>query len=155
MMGRTAAARRIATGWVILLVTLLFLGLVQTPAHATTHLERRMLRLTNISRDRRDMHRLRLDSGRSNKARRHSAAMARSGEIYHTADPADFYLRGVRWSRWGENVGRTGTGLGELQDAFMASPLHRENILGTGFSKVAIGAVKRDGSTWVTLFFYG
>ncbi len=36
-----------------LLVVLLFVGLVQTPAHATTPLERQMLRLTKASRERR------------------------------------------------------------------------------------------------------
>jgi uncharacterized protein YkwD len=154
-MGRIAATRRALTSTVILLVALLFLGLVGSPASAATDLERQMFRLTNVARERHDVHRLRLDGTRSDKAHRHSAAMAKAGEIYHTADPADFYLRGVRWTKWGENVGRTEGGLDDLQDAFMASAVHRRNILDSRFDKVAVGVVRRDGTTWVTLFFYG
>lgn len=143
----------------VLLVVLLFVGLVQTPVHASTSLERQMLRLTNASRDRRDLHRLRLDPSRSDTARKHSLAMARSGDLFHSSDPVDAYLRGVAWRRWGENVGDTGVNWGsdlhELQDAFMASPGHRANVLEPGFERLAVGVVRRDGEAWVTLFFYG
>ena len=154
-MGRTAATRRGITSTVILLVALLSLGLVQSPAFAATSLERQMLRLTNASRVNHDVRRLRLDDVRTNKAHKHSAAMARAGELYHTADPAGFYLRGVRWSKWGENVGRTSGGLDGLQDAFMRSAVHRRNILDSRFKKVGVGVVRRGGTVWVTLFFYG
>jgi uncharacterized protein YkwD len=155
-MGRIAATRRGVTGSVILLVALLFLGFLQTPAHATTSLEREMLRLTNVSRADHGVRRLRLDAGRTTKAHKHSAAMARTGTLYHTSDPADYYLRGVRWSKWGENVGDTSTGeLAALQQAFMDSPVHRRNILDERFRKVGVGVVTRGDHTWVTLFFYG
>ena len=155
-MGRIAATHRRVTGSVILLVSLLFLGFLQTPAHAATSLERQMLRLTNVSRANHGVHRLRIDAGRTSRAHKHSAAMARAGTLYHTSDPADYYLRGVRWSKWGENVGETNTGdLATLQDAFMNSPVHRRNILDSRFHRVGVGVVQRDGTTWVTLFFYG
>jgi uncharacterized protein YkwD len=155
-MGRIAATRRGATGAVIMLVALLFLGFLQTPAHAATSLERQMLNLTNASRADHGVHRLRLDSGRTTKAHKHSAAMARCDcGLFHTSDPADFYLRGVRWSKWGENVGWTEGDLIGLQDAFMHSTVHRRNILDERFRKVGVGVVVRDGNTWVTLFFYG
>jgi uncharacterized protein YkwD len=156
-MGRIAATRRGATGAVILLVTLLFLGFLQTPAHAATSLERQMLNLTNASRADHGVHRLRLDAGRTTKAHKHSAAMARCDcGLFHTGDPADFYLRGVRWSKWGENVGETsGSDLSVLQQAFMDSPVHRHNILDDRFRRVGVGVVVRDGKAWVTLFFYG
>jgi uncharacterized protein YkwD len=157
-MGRIAAMRRGVTGSVILLVTLLSLGFLQTPAHATTSLERDMLRLTNASRAAHGVHRLRLDAGRTTKAHKHSAAMARAGRLSHIADPADYYLRGVRWSRWGENVGQTTGDLAELQSGrrgFMHSAPHRRNILDPRFRKVGVGIVQRDGRTWATLFFYG
>jgi uncharacterized protein YkwD len=140
----------------LLLVVLVLVGLVQTPAHANTKLERTMLRLTNAARERRDLPRLRLDDVRSDRARKHSVAMARKG-LYHTPDPTEVYLSDVRWSRWGENVGDTGGGsdLRPLQDAFMDSPEHRANVLERSFDRVAIGVVMRDGEAWVTLFFYG
>jgi uncharacterized protein YkwD len=155
-MGRIAATHRAVTGSVILLVALLFLGFLQTPAHAATSLEHEMLRLTNASRVDHGVHRLRLDAGRTTRAHKHSAAMARDGSLYHTSDPADYYLRGLRWSKWGENVGETSTGdLSILQQAFMDSPVHRRNILDERFRKVGVGVVVRDGKDWVTLFFYG
>lgn len=154
-MGRSAATRRGAAAAVLPLVTLLFLGFLQAPAHAATSLERQMLNLTNASRADHGVHRLRLDAGRTTKAHKHSAAMARAGSLYHTSDPADYYLRGVRWSKWGENVGETSGDLAVLQQAFMDSPVHRHNILDDRFRRVGVGVVVRDGESWVTLFFYG
>jgi uncharacterized protein YkwD len=154
-MGRIAATRRGVTGSVTLLVALLFLGSMQTPAHATTSLERQMVRLTNASRLSHGERRLRIDAGRTTKAHKHSAAMARADSLYHTSDPADYYLRGVRWSKWGENVGETSVDLSDLQVAFMNSTVHRHNILDRRFHKVGVGVVQRGGTFWVTLFFYG
>ena len=154
-MGRIAATHRRVTGSVILLVSLLFLGFLQTPAHAATSLERQMLRLTNVSRANHGVHRLRIDAGRTTRGHKHSAAMARAGSLYHTSDPADYYLRGVRWSKWGENVGETNVDLPDLQVAFMNSTVHRHNVLDRRFHKVGVGVVQRGGTFWVTLFFYG
>jgi uncharacterized protein YkwD len=154
-MERIAAPRRGVIG-TFLIVVLLVAGVAQTPAHAATRLERRMLRLTNTAREAHGLQRLRLDHARSDPARRHSVAMARHRRLCHTFDPTDVYLRGVRWERWGENVGDTGTGsdLSALQDAFMASPDHRANVMDPKFERVAIGVVMRRGEAWATLFFY-
>ncbi len=154
-MGRTAATRRGIATAAIVLASALAIGLLPSPARAATDLERQMLRLTNADRAAHDVGRLRLDDVRSAKAHRHSVAMARFGEIYHTADPASVYLRGVRWTRWGENVGRVDGDLSVLQEDFMDSPVHRHNILDGRFDRVAIGVARRDGTAWVTLFFYG
>jgi len=151
---RVTTRRGIAVAAITIAVAL-FLGLVASPASAATDLEREMLRLTNRDRASHDVHRLRLNNSISRKAHKHSAAMARDGRIFHTGDPAGFYLRGVRWTKWGENVGLTGSDLGRLQDAFMDSPVHRSNVLDRRFHKVAVGVVRRDGTAWVTLFFYG
>jgi uncharacterized protein YkwD len=37
----------------------------------------------------------------------------------------------------------------------MNSPSHRANILNRRFRHVAVGTVRRDGTLWVTVFFYG
>ena len=37
----------------------------------------------------------------------------------------------------------------------MASKVHRENILRSSFDHTAIGMVRRNGSLWVTVIFYG
>lgn len=112
-----------------------------------------MFTITNETRDRFDRRQLTLDREMSLAALRHSRAMARHGELFHTTD-VGVYLDGVGWQTWGENVGYTSGDLSGLQQAFMASPPHRSNILKPGFRHAAVGAVRVDGVLWVTVFFY-
>jgi uncharacterized protein YkwD len=114
----------------------------------------KLFQATNDSRGRFDLPALRLNRELSVIARRHSMAMARSGELFHTTD-VDVYLNGISWHTWGENVGYTPQGVASIQQAFMKSPPHRENILNRAFQQVAIGSVRVDGTLWVTVFFYG
>jgi uncharacterized protein YkwD len=114
-----------------------------------------MKRETNQSRLRHEVRRLSLDERLSELARRHSVKMAKRNSLFHTSDPASFYLRGVKWHYWGENVGVTGGDVPELERAFMASAPHRANILNRRFRHVAIGAIRARGALWVTVFFYG
>jgi uncharacterized protein YkwD len=114
-----------------------------------------MKQKTNQSRVRHDIRRVDLRASMSERARRHSVRMARRGELFHTPNPPAYYLRGVRWSVWGENVGYTSGSVDGLQRMFMRSPPHRSNILNGRFRHVAIGTHRRDGTLWVTVFFYG
>ena len=114
-----------------------------------------MQRATNRSRLNHGVHRVSLNARLSELARRHSVAMANANELFHTGDPAAYYLRGVKWHIWGENVGVTGGNVPQLESAFMASTPHRENILRRSFYHSAIGAVRMNGKLWVTVFFYG
>ena len=109
---------------------------------------------TNSSREGSNLAKLQLNRAMSKVARRHSLAMARAGELFHTTD-VSVYLNGVEWNAWGENVGYTPGDVASLQQAFMNSPPHRENILNGSFHHTAIGAVRVDGTLWVTVFFYG
>jgi hypothetical protein len=63
-------------------------------------------------------------------------------------------LGDVNWSIGGENVG-VGARSESLEDAFMASKLHRENILRKSFDHMAVGIVRDDGAIWITVIFYG
>jgi uncharacterized protein YkwD len=131
--------------------------LAPSPATAATRTTRgRMLEATNASRWKNSVRRVDIHWTMSRQARKHSIAMANKGRIFHTTNPASFYLKGVRWSTWGENVGVTDGTVRGLQRAFMKSPVHRANILNRGFRRVAVGTY-RDGSglLWVTVFFYG
>jgi uncharacterized protein YkwD len=114
----------------------------------------RLFKATNDSRGRFNVPKLRLNRELSVIARRHSLAMARNGELFHTGD-ADVYLHGIDWHTWGENVGFTGGDVESMEQAFMDSPPHRGNILNRGFRQVAIGTVRVDGMLWVTVFFFG
>jgi len=113
-----------------------------------------MLRATNASRGRFELPTLRLNRELSLIARRHSLAMARDDRLFHTTD-VDVYLQGITWHAWGENVGYTPGDVDSLERAFMNSTEHRDNILNGAFHRVAIGAVRVDGTLWVTVFFYG
>ena len=86
-----------------------------------------LFRDTNESRERFDLPPLRLNLELSEIARRHSVAMARAGALFHTRTSASTYAD--RLAHWGENVGYTPGDVGSVQQAFMASPTHREHIL--------------------------
>lgn len=114
----------------------------------------KLFQATNESRGRFDVPKLRLNRELSVAARRHSVAMSRAGELFHTPD-VGVYLQGIAWQTWGENVGFTPRDVSSMQQAFMGSRAHRNNILNRAFGQVAIGAVRVDGTLWVTVFFYG
>jgi uncharacterized protein YkwD len=129
------------------------------PVHRSTRLTIgseawQMLKATNASRGRFELPTLRLNRELSLIARRHSLAMARNDRLFHTTD-VDVYLQGITWHVWGENVGYTPGDVDSLEKAFMNSTEHRDNILNRAFHHVAIGAVRVDGTLWVTVFFYG
>jgi uncharacterized protein YkwD len=113
-----------------------------------------LLQATNASRTYRDLRRVDLQSRLSQLARKHSKRMADAGTIFHTGNPAGYYLKGRSWTWWGENVGMTSGTVRDVHKAFMHSDGHRANILNRVFRKVAIGTVRRDGILYVTVFFY-
>ena len=134
-----------------------FTALAPSPAHAATTTPRaRMYQATNNSRLTNGVRKVDIHYTISRLARQHSIAMANRGSIFHTTNPSSFYLKGVRWSTWGENVGVTGGTITGMQSAFMNSPGHRSNILNRGFHRVAVGTYRdANGLLWVTVFFYG
>jgi uncharacterized protein YkwD len=114
-----------------------------------------MFRATNASRCRNGMRRFSLNWKLSLIARQHAMAMAKQHRLFHTSRVGR-YLNGVgRWSSWGENIGWTTGAVGLLEQAFMASAIHREHILSHVFHHVAVGAVQVGNKLWVSLFFYG
>lgn len=151
--------RRLAALIVLLLSGLMVVGLapLRSDANADERYGRRrqMLGLTNQDRERRDRGELAFAAALSRYARQHSEAMARRGYLYHSSDDElRSVLAGYDWSLAGENVG-VGGSLEGLQDAFMASKLHRENILRRTYANAAVGVVHEDGRVWVTIIFYG
>jgi len=150
----------------IAVATTMLVGLIPSavratprPAHGAARIEIgaeawQLFRATNASRGHFGVPSLALDREMSQVARRHTLAMARAGELFHTGD-VGVYLDGISWHAWGENIGFTPGNVKSVQDAFMQSPPHRTNVLNRTFHRVAIGAVRVDGVLWVTVFFYG
>lgn len=110
-----------------------------------------LLRLTNELRAERGLPALAEDrTDLTVMAREWAAVMADAGGISHRPDleaagPAD-------WVRLGENVG-VGHDARQLHDAFVASPLHLQNLVDPAFESMSVGAVVRDGRVWVTQQF--
>ena len=116
---------------------------------------RTMLALTNDDRAAYDRRNLDFADRLARYAKEHSEAMARKGYLFHsTEDQLLAALDGYTWDLGGENVG-VGGSLESLEDAFMASELHRENILRPEFRHAAIGIAREDDAIWITVIFYG
>jgi hypothetical protein len=134
-------------------LTILLLAGVVTTAHAATPAETQaeadFLSRTNADRAANGVSGLRVASDLVDIARRHAADMAASNSIYHSSN-----LGGTiqNWQKIGENVGR-GTNVDVVQNAFMASPAHRENILDSAFTETGIGVVWKDSTLYVTVLF--
>ncbi|HEX9124333.1 MAG TPA: CAP domain-containing protein [Actinomycetota bacterium] len=151
------AERRGSVGvLVVLLAVLLVAGMAPDRAMAGQITRReRMLSLTNQVREKHERSDLRLNMRLSHYAKRHSIAMARAGSLFHSDTSALMQaLRPYHWAIGGENVG-VGSSVEGLQDAFMRSKTHRDNILRSSFEHTAIGMVRMDGKLWVTVVFYG
>lgn len=116
---------------------------------------RSMLGLTNEDRATHDRADLGFAAKLARYAKDHSQAMAKKGYLFHsTEDQLRDSLAGYDWEIGGENVG-VGGSLESLEDAFMASKLHRQNILRTEYRHAAIGIVRDDDRIWITVIFYG
>lgn len=149
--------RTLAAVLALLLSALLLLGFAPRADAAGDRFghRRQMLALTNQDRDARDRRELNFAARLSRYAKSHSEAMARKGYLFHsTDDQLRDALAGYDWSIGGENVGLGGS-LDTLEQAFMASKLHRQNILRPAFQRAAVGVVRDGDRYWVTVIFYG
>ena len=152
-----ASGRRPLRVVAFVLAALLVVSLVQSETNAEERHGRRrqMLSLTNDDRRHHDLKALDFATAISDYAKAHSRAMAREGYLFHsTEERLRNLLAGRNWSIAGENVG-VGSTLESLEDAFMDSKKHRENILRREFLHAAVGVVGEGGRLWVTVIFYG
>ena len=84
---------------------------------------------------------LTVDAGLTAKARAWAQTMATKGTIWHS-DLRDGIT--VDCQQLGENVGK-GASVGALDAAFVASPLHYDNLVDPAFRSVGIGVVRSAG----------
>jgi uncharacterized protein YkwD len=118
------------------------------PAQAARGVERHFVQLVNDTRSLATLSPLRMSDRLSEVARRHSRRMASEGELYHSNLDR---LLGPATTSVGENVGY-GSSMDELLTAFMASPPHAENILGS-YRRTGVGVIRADGRYWITQIF--
>ena len=158
-MSTVLGGRRVARAIALVLSAMVVLGIapMRQVARADERFGRRlqMLALTNQDRRAHERNNLGFAAALSRYAKDHSRAMANEGYLYHSSDEQlQAALGHYAWSIGGENVG-VGGSLDSLEDAFMASKDHRENILRPTYDHAAVGVVRAHGRVWVTVIFYG
>lgn len=115
----------------------------------TPELEDELVELVNAERSGAGLAPLTVELQLTRIARDWSGTMGERGGISHRPRLAG-QIDGD-WRRIGENVG-VGPELRRIHDAFMASPSHRDNVLGD-FDRVGVGVVRHDDRLWVTVNF--
>jgi uncharacterized protein YkwD len=113
--------------------------------------ERSFARKINAVRSKRDKGKLRLDPELSRVARQHTREMVKKGLLFHQTS-TQFDRRITNWTMIAENVGY-GSDVNELHHAFMDSPLHAANVLGSSYTFVGTGVVTQANRMWVTVIF--
>jgi len=152
---RTDGRRKLGSLVALLLSGLLLFGASGIALGRDLGPRRTMLGLTNEDRAAHEREGLNFAARLARYAKDHSQAMARKGYLFHSSeDQLRDALQGYDWDIGGENVG-VGGSLESLEDAFMASKLHRENILREEYRQAAVGIVREDGRIWITVIFYG
>ena len=143
---RSRTRRRLSAA--LLVSAVLIAAAPQSAQAAARPIERRFANMINETRSTATLGSLKLSDRLSEVARKHSSRMAAHGELYHSNLER---LLTTSIDAVGENVGRGGS-LDDLLNAFMASPPHAENILGS-YQKTGVGIVKSDGQIWITQVF--
>ena len=106
----------------------------------------------NASRSSSRLTALKADMTAASKAQKWSQHMASTGVLEHTGGGTKLDTTGLtNWCAVGENVGK-GPSLDRIHAAFMASPTHKANILGS-FDRIGTGVYLKDGTYWVTQIF--
>jgi uncharacterized protein YkwD len=123
-------------------------ALTNAPAEASSDRQARLVARINDARAVHGLPALAVSERLTTYARKHSVAMWRQRQLFHTSDFGVICC----WSLIGENVA-VGFGTGQVHRGLMASPPHRSNILHPAMRAVGVGAVKRDGRIWVTQVF--
>lgn len=147
----TATLRRPAAALVVLLVSLLAGLMTPVTAHAAvdSSAESQFVAAVNQERAARGLPALQVASDLTSVARSHSARMAGSDNLHHNPNLGSDVSN---WQKVGENVG-VGPSVSSIHGAFMNSPSHRANILGSDWVQVGVGVEVRGDSIWVTQVF--
>jgi len=126
-------------------------AILESRCYRHSPIERGFARKMNKARNRSGRRRLSLDPEASQVAMAHTRSMFRRNTLFHS--PQEQLSRRVtKWRVLGENIG-VGASVKSLHKAFMASLLHRANILYSSFRHVGVGAKKRGARLWVTVVF--
>lgn len=105
---------------------------------------------TNSARSQHGLRAYVVSSDLSSIANRWAAHMAANRTLEHNPDA---YSEVCCWQSMGENVGEGAT-VSQIQDAFMNSAPHRDNILSSSFTEIGVGTARgSDGQLYVDELF--
>lgn len=111
--------------------------------------DRSLAKKTNAAWSNADIRRLSLDPHLSRVAKRQARAMARNRTLYHTRSLGSLV---TNWQSLGENVGYASS-VKRVHRTFMGSPIHKANILRSGYRHMGVGVTKRGGYVWSVVVF--
>ncbi len=138
-------------GALLILISVVASVLVARVATGASDVEAEMLRRINSSREESGLNPLQVDAGLTSHARHHTQAMIEGGGLFHSSSTELKAAAGSGWTSLAENVGK-GHDVAGLHAAFMNSPSHRSNILGS-YEYVGIGIGEEEGVLYVTVVF--
>jgi hypothetical protein len=151
--------RRVAASAVAVFIVIVGFGAVLgvAPANAGGYVpsdETHVRNLLNATRSSKGLGQLASNSDLVGMARRQADRMAAKGNIFHNLTLGDeITASGLDWLKAGENVGM-GPDVDIIEDAFLASPHHYENIVDPKYDTVGIGVVDgADGRRYVVQVF--
>jgi hypothetical protein len=140
-------------------LVLVFIGLAWRPIAASAATfsapdEARMVQMVNATRAENGLPALRVVTALESLAHEQAARMNREQKLSHNLQIGDdLRSRGIATSWTGENA-VVAPDIETAQQAFLGSPLHRENMLRAGFNAIGVGVVPdADGVIWVTQTF--
>jgi hypothetical protein len=152
---RSRVAASAVAGAIVILGLVAVLG--AAPARAGGYVstdETRVQNLLNATRTSKGLSQLKRNDSLVSIARRQADRMAAKGSIYHNpALGAEMTSTGLNWQKAGENVGM-GPNVNLIEQAFLDSPHHYENIVDSKYDTIGIGVVDgADGRRYVVQVF--
>lgn len=131
---------------------------VETPVQNDniSAIEKAVLDLTNVERQKAGLQPLQIDKNLMNSARQKSTDMARNNYFSHTSptygSPFDqMKANGISYRSAAENIAMGQRSAEEVVKAWMESPGHRQNILTPNFTHIGIG-YDANGQYWTQQF---
>lgn len=130
----------------------------ETNVDSNTAIEKEVVRLVNIEREKAGLAPLTYSEELSKVARIKSQDMADKNYFSHTSptygNPFNMMKSfGIKYKTAGENIAKGYSSAKSVVDGWMNSSGHRANILNPSFGKIGVGYVKANGTTYWTQMF--
>lgn len=123
-----------------------------------SEIEKEVVRLVNLERQKAGLKPLQIDEKLSSVARLKSEDMKNKNYFNHTSPtygtPFDMMQQfNIKYKRAGENIAKGQKTAKEVVDAWMNSEGHRRNILSKSFTHIGVGYTKRGNTPYWTQMF--